>query len=637
MALPRLNFTSLSEEDICGDIVRSFRLAAERLGYPTSYTPANIDPGAINILFFFWNIPWKTIAPFHPDCIVVNFEPMVEGSHAWNANYLEVIRHGYLWEYSQSNFQRYRELGYRNADYVALGWESEAAKVIPLNDILPDSEQDIDVVFFGSFTQRRIDVLDALARRGLRLKTTRDRSWSLEERDDYLRRAKIVLNLHNWEDSRVVEVPRLSILLRHRKAVVCELYPDSEVEPSIRSAVVGAPYDKLVDTIEELLFDAPRRARLEREGLEKATRVLSPPDVGPALERFLTWRAQQPDRIAPATMPRVTLCVMLEDTLDGLPSNLWNWSRQLDVALEVVVVMSGNHEGVAEAAAQAGIQNLQLIRMPVACDRPTARNIALAQAKGEFIVFFDAGDSAPAERLQRQAALLKNCLDVDIVGCWCETQVETLRFAERHHEILTEYLSPTPLMLSACMIRREFLERSGVRHDPEFTVHDDLHMLCKCAVAGARFAVIPEFLHRPAAVAPPVDPVLASSFASRARVLILRYLLPQTSTEAIDRIARLYAQWWPSQLDFAEHLLTTLAEACAKPASFGPSPIEHEMLARALRNEALRLLQVFFNAGLADKSWLEEQFMNPEMARFLAPLANQLPVRPFRASPAEKN
>ncbi|MOA67003.1 hypothetical protein D3C78_1939730 [compost metagenome] len=54
------------------------------------------------------------------------------------------------------------------------------------------------------------------------------------------------------------------------------------------------------------------------------------------------------------------------------------------------------------------------------------------------------------------------------------------------------------------------------------------------------------------------------------------------------------------------------------------------MLTRALRTETLRLLQVFFQAGLADKPWLESLFETPEVAALLGPAANQLPVRPFR-------
>lgn len=181
------------------------------------------------------------------------------------------------------------------------------------------------------------------------------------------------------------------------------------------------------------------------------------------------------------------------------------------------------------------------------------------------------------------------------------------------------------------MVRRRFLAHSGVRHDPEFTVHDDLHMLCKSAAAGARFAVIPEVLHAPAPVPDTFDPAKAAAFAMRARALLLGYLLPKCSTEDVAEIARLYADLWPPTLDFAEHLLATVAKACFAPASAPEQQLmAHETLTRALRHEALRLLRVFFGAGLADKAWLEHLFAREEIAAFLAPLANQLPARVFR-------
>jgi hypothetical protein len=634
--LPRLNFTSLSSHETCGDIVEAFRLAAESLGYPTRFTPCYIEPGEINILFFFWDVPWEHIEQHHPDCIVVNFEPMVHGTHAWNERYLDVLKRCYLWEYSKSNFQRHRELGYRNADYVALGWEPGAAGILPLADILPDEQQDIDVVFFGSLTRRRIDILEGLMARGLRVEVNRGRAWTLEERNGFMRRAKIVLNLHNWEESRIVEVPRLSILLRHRKAVVCELYPDSEIEASVRDAVVGAPYEKLIDTIEQLLGDAPRRAALERESLDLFSRAFAPPLIGPAIERFLSWRAQQADRfVTPTTLPRVTVCLTVGDSLDALSQSLKAWAAQVEVALQVVLVAPAGLAGLDTLLAQAGIANAQLISLPVACDRATARNLALAQAQGDFIVFSDAGDIPAPERLQRQAALLAACPSIDIVGCWCETHEGPFEFAERHQDILVEYLGPRPLLLSACMVRRSFLERSGVRHDPEFTAHDDLHMLCKSVAAGAHFAVIPQLLHRPLAPPAPADAARAAELASRARALVLACLLPKSSGEDIQEIAKLYALHWPSALGFAQALLQTLARACVEPAA-APAlqRVEHETLTRALRHEALRLLQIYFNAGLADKAWLEDQFTSPEVAMFLAPAANQLPARIFKREPA---
>ncbi|WP_447773247.1 glycosyltransferase family A protein [Variovorax boronicumulans] len=631
MTLPRLHFTSLSEDAVCGDIVQTYRLAAERLGYPTTYTRNNIDPGAINILFFFWDIPWKNIAPFHPNCIVVNFEPMVEGSHAWNANYLDLLPRAYLWEYSKTNFHRHRELGYQNADCVPLGWEPDAARILPLSEVLPEAERDIDVCFFGSFTQRRIDVLEALMARGLRVETTRGGFWTQAEREDRMRRAKVMLNLHNWEDSRVVETPRLSILLRHRKAVVCELYPDSEVDPAFRDAVVGVPYDQLVDTVVALVADAPRRAQLEHDGLDKLQRTFAPPDIGPALERYFAWRAQQPDRVPPVAMPRVTVCLTVslapDGTRDDWLQDLRDWTTQTDVVLELVVVAAGL-PAAAESEARAIAPDLRWIALPMACDRSTLHNLALAQATGDHIVFAAAGDRALPGRLQRQAALLAACPDLDIVGCWSETPTGPLKYAQRHDEIVAEALGSEPLRLSTCLVRRHFLERTGVRHDPEFAAHDDLQMLCRCIVAGARFAVIPELLHRAAPVAPPADLAQAASLAMRARRAVLRHLLPRSRVEDIDLIAQLYAHLWPPQRDFAEQLLRAVAHACAAPA--GSPRVDAEMLTRALRTEALRLLQVFFQAGLADKPWLESLFETPEVAALLGPAANQLPVRPFR-------
>lgn len=117
----------------------------------------------------------------------------------------------------------------------------------------------------------------------------------------------------------------------------------------------------------------------------------------------------------------------------------------------------------------------------------------------------------------------------------------------------------------------------------------------------------------------------------RARALVLAHLLPKCSGEDVNEIASLYAHLWPPTLAFAEHLLGTLADACFRPSSAPErQQVDHETLTRALRHEALRLLQVFFNAGLADKAWLERQFARDEIAAFLAPAANQLPARVFR-------
>lgn len=635
MSRPHLHFTSLSPPEICGDIVESYRLAAEKLGYSTSYSDRTFQPGTINILFFFWDVAWEVIAPYYPDCIVVNFEPMVVGTHAWRDNYRNVLQQCYLWEYSKSNFQRYRELGFRNADYVPLGYEEEAATTISIDSTLPDAEQDIDVVFFGTKTQRRVKVLDALIQRGLRVMLTQTvEGWSIEERNGYLRRAKVVLNLHNWENSRVVELPRLTTLLRQRKAVVCELYPDSEIDPLLRDAVAGVPYEGLVDTVIELVADAPRRAELERKGLALLRRNPQTKWVAPALERFLSWRALQPDRIAlPASMPQITVCIVLSAMTDEWHHRLRAWIELQDAQIEIVIVAPQEVSGVESNLAwpNSTKTTLRLIRWPNGtCERAAGRNLALAHAHGKYLVFCGIEDLPLPQRLQRQAVWLENCAALDVVGCWCEKSGAIVRFAERHHEILAEFLGTQPLPLSACMLRRSFLETHGLRHDPEFAAHDDLHFLCKSAAAGARFAVIPEVLHRLALDTVPLDPVRTAMMAGHARAVLLRRLLPQSTQEEIERIVSLYAHLWPPTLEFCEELLTTLAHVCAGWRKVAMAA-DQEMLTRALRHEALRLLKVFFDAGLANLRWLEAQYADQAIADFLAPASEQLPVRPFRS------
>ncbi len=639
MVRPHLHFTSLTPRDLCGDIVETYRLAAEKLGYPTSYADRCLQPGAINILFFFWDVPWEVIAPYHPDCIVVNFEPMVPGTHAWRDNYLDVLRRCYLWEYSQTNFQRNRELHFNVADYVPLGWEEQAAPILPLAEILPDAQQDIDVVFFGTMTQRRADVLDALISRGLRVQLTNGgQSWTVEERDAYLRRAKLVLNFHNWDESRVVEIGRLSILFRQRKAVVCELYPDSEIENDLRAAVVGAPYHALTDTVLALLVDAPRRAALERASLPLLARRAQTEIIGPALDRFLQWRSQQALLAAPDQAICVSVCLMMDrGGHQSLVTTLAALKQQTlhNIELLVSAPIGVDDETLTQLTAlvsQGFAPSAQVLRLPAGCDTAAARNMTMRRARGEYLVFLAPGDADTPDRLHRQLSFLEARPEIDVVGSWLAVDgdaAEPIRGAELDHEIKAELLGLQPLALRGCMLRKRFLDKANIRHDPEFAAHEELQFLCKCAQAGARFARIPAPLHGEEIELEParkMKPALVADFAIKARVPLIAHLFPQLSHHEVQRIAQLYAHLWAPEPDFAALLLAALAKASATAGCALGS--ERQTLARVLRREAVRLVQVFFEAKLIDREWLDIQYLNAEVALFLTPVSALMPWRP---------
>jgi len=631
MSKPHLHFTSLSPRELCGDIVETYRLAAEKLGYPTNYVDACFQPGAINILFFFWDVPWSTIAPYHPDCIVVNFEPLVPGTHAWVDNYHGVLKHCYLWEYSQSNFQRNRELQLNVADYVPLAWEEGAADVVPIEDILPDAEQDIDLVFFGNMTQRRASVIDRLLGLGLRVVLNNGRTWSIEERDGYLRRAKLVLNFHNWDDSRVVEIGRLSILFRQRKAVVCELYPDSEIAPELRNAVAGTTYDAIVGTVLALLADAPRRAALERAGLELLRQRTQTTLMASALDRFMQWRSQQTPCTAIADTRCVSVCLELapDDSAAALASTCAALARQAHQDLDLLVLSPPGCDDLAQHVAAAHA-SARMIQLPAGSDPAAARNLALRGARGEWIAFLRAGDVDVPDRLGRQAAFLDAHPEIQVVGSWVSTADENApeRCAELDHEIKADLLGPQPMRLRSALFRKSWLDEAGVRFDAEFIAHGDLHFLCKCAAAGARFAALPVPLHAEFDTTPssPVEANRRGRLAGAARMPLLARAFPRWTHEDVERVSLLYAHLWPAEPSFPAQMVETLTRGYAQ--AHGALGTERETLARVLRREAVRLLQVYADAGVVTQDWIDQRFRSEAVASFLSPVSAMLPLRP---------
>jgi hypothetical protein len=88
-----------------------------------------------------------------------------------------------------------------------------------------------------------------------------------EERDRAIADAKVVLNVHFYEDS-IHEIVRTSYLLANRKAVVSECGPRTEIDEDIRQAMVAVPYEDLVRSCVALVGDEPRRHELERRAFE---------------------------------------------------------------------------------------------------------------------------------------------------------------------------------------------------------------------------------------------------------------------------------------------------------------------------------------------------------------------------------
>jgi hypothetical protein len=190
--------------------------------------------------------------------ILYNFEPLdppvFDSVGTFLADYAPRFR---VWDYSAANVQYLRRLGCQ-AQHVPVGYAPL------LSRIARPPEQDIDVLFYGDISPRRAHILDRLRQTGVNVVVVSDLYGG--ERDALIARAKVVLNIHNHDEIKALETPRVFYLLANRKAVVTEVNEDVEIEPDLRSAMALSSYELLVQTCVDLIADEQRRAMLEERG-----------------------------------------------------------------------------------------------------------------------------------------------------------------------------------------------------------------------------------------------------------------------------------------------------------------------------------------------------------------------------------
>lgn len=238
--------------------------ALRELGHEAAVTKNGVDPAARNILIGVHLLNPSMAAQMPPDTIVLNTEQLGGTPASWNQNILEWFSRGFtLWDYSDANVTRLGEFGVKRVEKLQLGYQKE------LCCITPQEEQDVDVLFYGSINPRRQTVLSDLESRGLRVKAL----YSVygAERDAWIARSRIVLNLHFYE-TQIFEIVRAFYLMTNGIPTAAEVNPTTRIDDCYRGGLLGLPYDRLADGITEVLRDEAGLARLGEKGKETIAR-----------------------------------------------------------------------------------------------------------------------------------------------------------------------------------------------------------------------------------------------------------------------------------------------------------------------------------------------------------------------------
>jgi hypothetical protein len=222
-------------------------LLTTRLDYDERHT---IVLGSNVLASYGWEPPKKPI--------LYNLEQIYDDSPWMTPALLALFRRHPVWDYSQANLERLAAWQVPRLSHVPIGYVPELTRIVP-------TTEDIDVLFYGTYSKRRQAILDALRARGFRTE------WLFgvygATRDALIARSKIVINMHVYE-AKVLEIVRVSYLLANRRTVVSERGANPTEDGDLESGIAFAAYDGLVDRCAELLGDERARRELAQRGYQ---------------------------------------------------------------------------------------------------------------------------------------------------------------------------------------------------------------------------------------------------------------------------------------------------------------------------------------------------------------------------------
>lgn len=234
------------------EISNALRLSLEELGFFVTSSENDFSPDAINIILgHAFCVDLRGLKNTPVRYIVLQLEHLHdnEGFYGRYPYYETLLQNAlWVWDFSLENIRFLRSRAVKNVRYLPIGYHTSFTR------ISQSAEKKIDVLFFGSVSQRRKKILQELERLGYRVEA----AFGIygKERDALISETRVNINIHQFELPGL-EVVRLSYLLSNKCFVISE-----ESAPGyFPEGVVCTPYNNLVDTCRHYLLPRNEKER----------------------------------------------------------------------------------------------------------------------------------------------------------------------------------------------------------------------------------------------------------------------------------------------------------------------------------------------------------------------------------------
>jgi hypothetical protein len=203
-------------------------------GVSCDITVNDLSPDSINIILGFHLLAFGDyLRPYK--YIPYQLEQLSAAEGVFSDNVKNILSRGEaVWDYSPENIEFLRGQGI-SAKLLPVGFH-ESMEQVP-----QAAEKDVDVLFFGSLGDRRQAVLSKLEKTARAPKVKALFGVYGRERDEFIGRSKILLNIHFYQ-TKIFEAVRVSYLLNNRCCVVSE---ESSVYPYAGVNIPLVTYESL--------------------------------------------------------------------------------------------------------------------------------------------------------------------------------------------------------------------------------------------------------------------------------------------------------------------------------------------------------------------------------------------------------